>query len=490
MRQQIGRGKVNAVTNPTHTMFLRQIFDPHLSQYAYLIGCQRTGEAIVIDPERDIDRYRAVAAEEGLRLTAVAETHIHADFVSGARELATEPAMRVYLSAEGGPDWQSEWAQGLSGVTLLHDGDTFQVGNIHFQAMHTPGHTPEHMVYLVTDLGSGANEPVALLTGDFIFVGDVGRPDLLEQAAGLAGTQETGARQLYASLRRVANLPCHLQILPAHGAGSACGKALGAVPFSTFGYEAKFNPAFRLAVGGSEEEFVSFILSGQPEPPAYFANMKHVNKVGPAVLRELPKPRPMVLGEVIARLDEPNFVALDTRNRASFLARHLRRSLFAPPERFADFAGSFLAPENNIVLVLKDGDTVEDYLRQLVRMGFDNIIGVLPTPAVEFAPGTQTAAIPTVTFADVPALLVNGMPRHLLDVRKATEFAASHLRDAQNLAHTRLRPRLNEVVAGPLLVHCASGLRAAGACAFLSRSGREAICIADRFDNAPKQLLA
>src|SRR6187397_2800926 len=124
-------------------MFLRQVFDSHLSQYAYLIGCQKTGEAIVIDPERDIDRYRAVAAEEGLHLTAVAETHIHADFVSGARELAADPAVRVYLSAEGGPDWQSEWARGASNVTLLHDGDSFKVGNIQFKAMHTPGHTPE-----------------------------------------------------------------------------------------------------------------------------------------------------------------------------------------------------------------------------------------------------------------------------------------------------------------------------------------------------------
>ena len=220
-------------------MFLRQIFDPHLSQYSYLIGCQRTGEAIIIDPERDIDRYRTVAAAEGLRLSSVVETHNHADFVSGARELATDSSVHVYLSAEGGPDWQTEWARGAANATFLHDGDIFKVGNIQFQALHTPGHTPEHLVYLVTDIGGGANEPVALLTGDFIFVGDVGRPDLLEQAAGLAGTQETGARQLYASLRRVADLPCHLQILPAHGAGSACGKALGAVPFSTFGYVIK-----------------------------------------------------------------------------------------------------------------------------------------------------------------------------------------------------------------------------------------------------------
>ena len=152
-------------------MLLRQIYDADLSQYAYIIGCEKTREAIVIDPERDVDRYLAIATGEGLKLNAVAETHIHADFVSGARELARDPAMRVFLSAEGGPDWQSKWARNLANVTLLRDGDTFKVGNIRFQASHTPGHTREHLGYLVTDDGGGGNEPIALLSGDFLFVG-------------------------------------------------------------------------------------------------------------------------------------------------------------------------------------------------------------------------------------------------------------------------------------------------------------------------------
>jgi hydroxyacylglutathione hydrolase len=189
-------------------MLLRQIYDPDLSQYAYIIGCEKTGEAIVIDPERDVDRYLAIAMNEGLKLAAVAETHIHADFVSGARELASDPAMRVFLSAEGGPDWQSESARNLPNVTLLHNADSFKVGNIKFQALHTPGHTPEHLSYLVTDVGGGADEPIALLSGDCLFVGDAGRPDLLETAAGIAGTAEKGAHQLYSSLRRIATLPC------------------------------------------------------------------------------------------------------------------------------------------------------------------------------------------------------------------------------------------------------------------------------------------
>ncbi len=473
-------------------MFLRQIFDPHLAQYAYVIGCQRTREAIVIDPERDIDRYREVAEEEGLRITAVAETHIHADFVSGAREFAAaDPSLKIYVSSEGGPEWQSEWTDDLTNVTRLRDGDTFAVGNIEFQSVHTPGHTPEHMVYLVTDRGGGANEPIALLSGDFLFVGDAGRPDLLEKAAGLAGTQEAGARALYRSLRKVAELPSYVQVLPAHGAGSACGKALGSVPNSTVGYEEKFNPALKLALSASEGEFVKFILSNQPEPPTYFGQMKRVNKTGPAVLGALPQPRAMTLDEVAARLEESGFVVLDTRDQWAFLAGHLRGSFFAPPEKFSDFAGSYLAPGDEIVLVVKDTDEVDEYIRQLVRMGFDKIVGALQATDVESAPVVLRTAFRVVKFADVPALLADGFQRRLLDVRKFAELSAGRLRGAQNVAHTRLLPRLGEVPADcPLIVSCATGLRATGASAFLERHGREVICVADKFENVPKELLA
>jgi hydroxyacylglutathione hydrolase len=161
-------------------MLLLQIYDADLLQYAYIIGCENTREAIVIDPERDVDCYLAIAKRDGLKINAVGETHIRADFVSGARELARDPAMRVFLSAEGEPDW----ARSLANVTLLRDGDTFEIGNIRFQALHTPGHTPEHLSYLVIDEGGGANEPIALLSGDFLFVGAgrVVKPDKLPKA--------------------------------------------------------------------------------------------------------------------------------------------------------------------------------------------------------------------------------------------------------------------------------------------------------------------
>jgi hydroxyacylglutathione hydrolase len=472
-------------------MFLRQISDPHLAQYSYIIGCQRSGEAIVIDPERDIARYREIADAEGLRITAVAETHIHADFVSGAREFAeTDSSVKIYVSAEGGPDWQSEWAKSLPSYHPLKDGDTFSIGNIEFQAIHTPGHTPEHMVYLVTDRGGGANEPIAMLSGDFIFVGDAGRPDLLEQAAGLEGTQEQGARALYKSLRKVSELPCHVQILPAHGAGSACGKALGAIPNSTFGYEEKFNPALKLALNSSEEQFVNFILSGQPEPPAYFANMKRVNKIGPNVLEKIPQPIELSLEDVTLQMNAPDVTILDTRSRDAFLAGHLRGSLFAPPEKFSDFAGSYLQPEDKIILVIRDVSEWNDFALQLIRIGFDHIIGFIPSYAIDAAPASLKESIQAVRFADMPEIISNDGKFQYLDVRKATEFQKSHVRTAKNIAHTRLCTRIEELdPAKRVIVSCATGTRAAGACALLAKNGRNPVCVADKFENVPSEIL-
>ncbi len=178
-------------------MYFRQIEDPYLAQYAYLIGCQRTGEAIVIDPERDVDRYRELARAAGLTLTAAAETHIHADFLSGCRELAERHGLRIFLSDEGGEEWRYRWPDSAGyDVQLLRDGDTFLVGMIEIRAIHTPGHTPEHLSYLVTDTGGGAEEPIGLASGDFVFVGDLGRPDLLESAAGEEGAMLPAARRL------------------------------------------------------------------------------------------------------------------------------------------------------------------------------------------------------------------------------------------------------------------------------------------------------
>src|SRR6476620_5692052 len=263
-------------------MFFRRFYDDQLAQASYLIGCQATGESLVVDPNRHLEPYLRGAEAEVFRITHATETHIHADFVSGARELAHRTGARLLLSDEGGEDWRYRYAA-EAGAQLLRDGDTFRVGHLAVRVVHTPGHTPEHVIFLVTD-GAAATEPMGALTGDFVFVGDVGRPDLLERAARIAGTMETGARQLFQSLQRLGGLPDYLQVWPGHGAGSACGKSLGAVPQTTLGYERRFNWAFGFT---SEDEFVRAVLAGQPEPPRYIAEKKRNTRDRPQ-LRNLP----------------------------------------------------------------------------------------------------------------------------------------------------------------------------------------------------------
>jgi hydroxyacylglutathione hydrolase len=455
-------------------MFLRQITDTSLGQNAYLIGCQRSGEAVVIDPERDLDRYFKVAKENGLRITAVAETHIHADYLSGARELMERHGALAYLSEEGGPDWQFEWAKGHANARFLKHGDVFRVGNIEFKALLTPGHTPEHMSYLVTDIGGGADEPIAFLTGDFIFVGDVGRPDLLESAAGQAGVMEPSARTLYASLRATADLPGHLQILPAHGAGSACGKALGAIANSVLEYERKFNPAFRQALTDSEESFVGDILQGQPEPPRYFARMKRDNRMGPALLPngKLPHPKRIHAEQLGSWVGQNDRVILDLRSdRVGFAAEHVRGSLFAPMPggKLPVAAGSYVDEVAQILLVLEDESQLDEAVRQLIRIGLDRVEAWISADEA-LSVAALVSSYPRISTRELQA------GQQVLDVRGADEFSAGHVDGAKNIAYTRIAARLDEVPsASPLFVHCGSGLRAAIATAYLANQGREVV---------------
>ncbi|MDH3733858.1 MAG: MBL fold metallo-hydrolase, partial [Gemmatimonadota bacterium] len=355
-------------------MFFRQITDPKLAQYAYLIGCQQTGEAVIIDPERDIDRYVAAAEAEGLEIVAATETHIHADFVSGVREFA-ERGARVYVSGDGDDDWQYGWLQkGSYDAVVLHDGDAFDIGNIHVEALHTPGHTPEHISFLVTDGGAGANVPMGIVSGDFVFVGALGRPDLLEKAANVAGAMEPSARRLHESVQRFLELPEFLQVWPGHGAGSACGKSLGAVPESTVGYEKRFSPALEAAARGADH-FVEYILEGQPEPPMYFAQMKAWNRDGPPVLGRLPEPRAVPARE-LAELDRSSSVVIDTRaDRSEFMASHLPGSIYIPlTNSFNTAAGSVVTDESTEIYLVIGPEDLEEAVRDLVRVGIDRVV--------------------------------------------------------------------------------------------------------------------
>lgn len=451
-------------------MFFQQIFEEKLAQYAYLIGCQKTGEAIVIDPMRDIWRYEAIAQKNKLKITAVAETHIHADYLSGMREFA-EKGVKVYVSDEGDKDWKYEWVMGSNyKQQLLKDGDEFAVGNIRFKVVYSPGHTPEHISFMVTDTVA-ADEPMGILTGDFVFVGDVGRPDLLETAAGQNGVMEGSARTLYQSLQKFKNMPEYLQLWPGHGAGSACGKALGAVPESTVGYEQRFNGSIRAAI--TEQDFVNYILDGQPEPPLYFARMKRDNKQGPKLLDAMPRPKQVSIENMIGKIRLDDAVIIDTRNKDVFMKGHIQGSLLSPlNKQFNAIAGSYVMEDEKIYLII-DEDKVQEAVLDLIRIGLDNIEGfATPAQLEEFAgKGGELFVTETIGFAEVDASLATDEAT-ILDVRKRSEYDEGHHPDALNIAHTRLLDRIDEIPEDkPLLVHCKSGARAAVATALLERKG-------------------
>lgn len=456
-------------------MFMRMIYDEKLAQAAYLIGCQKTGEAVVIDPQRDVDRYIDLAAANALRITATAETHIHADFLSGSRELAQRVGATVYVSDEGDADWKYQWLDkkiggGSYDHRLLKDADSFLVGNIEFKAVHTPGHTPEHLCFLVTDHGSGATEPIGIATGDFVFVGDLGRPDLLESAAGIAGMMEPSARRLYKTVHKLDGIPDFVQVWPAHGAGSACGKALGAVPMSTVGYERRFNPAILAAT--SEQAFVDFILAGQPEPPLYFARMKRDNKLGPKVLGSLPIP-PRIDLPTLRKVNPRAAAIIDTRPWPDFRAAHIPGSLSFPlTKSFNTDAGSMVQDTEDMYLVIEH-EHLEEAVRDLIRIGIDRFKGWCPPDDLAGASGL--AALKEITVEDA-ASLVDSRAVGVLDVRRMTEFVEGHIPNATNIAHTRLAARMNEVPPdATLLVNCRSGFRSARAAAYLQRAGRDVI---------------
>lgn len=464
-------------------MFFRQIRDDKLSQYAYLVACQQTKQAVIIDPERDIDRYVEAAAAEGLEITAVVETHIHADFLAGTREFAERYDTTIYVSDEGDENWKYEWVKsGDYDAVFLRDGDTFRIGNVELRAVHTPGHTPEHLSFTVTDHGGGADEPMGIVTGDFVFVGDLGRPDLLESAAKMEGQMKPMARRLYGSVQAFLELSDYLQVWPGHGAGSACGKSLGAVPESTVGYERRFSPAFRAAAKG-EDAFVDFILDGQSEPPLYFARMKELNRDGVPLLPELPEPEKLT-PDGLERL-AGDVVVLDTRvDQAAFARRHIPGALHAPLDKhFNSFVGSLVDDENARIYLIADDAEVEQAVRALVRMGYDNVVAYadLATQAAYFEKGGDAAAIELIDFDEVDRLRKKpGVA--VFDTRFESEYEEGHIPDALHVSYTRLPEHLDEIPADKtLLVHCASGIRSTAAASFLARHGRNVRIVLDEW---------
>lgn len=451
-------------------MILKRFYDEKLAQASYLIGCAATGEALVVDPNRDVQQYVDAAAAEGLRLTHVTETHIHADFVSGLKELVVRAGARAYLSDEGGTDWRYGFAGEVDAV-LLKDGSSFRVGNIRIDVLHSPGHTPEHVSFVITDT-AGADQPMGVLTGDFVFVGDVGRPDLLEKAAGVSGTMEAAARELFRSIQRFRELPEWLQLWPGHGAGSACGKALGAVPSTTLGYEKRFNWAFSIA---DEDAFVDAVLAGQPEPPRYFAEMKRINREGPRVLGGMarpPQPSPATLRNVLSA----GGLVVDTRPWASYRAGHVPGTLNIPFNRsFTTWAG-WLIPYDRDVHLLMGNDvdaSIDVAVRDLAMIGLDRVAGYFTGDALRawVEDGGALRTLDEISPEELRERYDAGDVA-VIDVRGAHEWEAAHIPGVPNIPLGYLAERIGEVPAGqPVVVHCQGGGRSAIAASLLAQQG-------------------
>lgn len=444
-------------------MYFEHIYERGLAQSSYLVGCQATGEAIVIDPRRDIDIYREIAEREGLRITHVTETHIHADYLSGAPELAAETGARLLLSDEGGADWQYALAH-----EPLRDGDVIRIGKLRLEVVHTPGHTPEHLSFVLYDPPAG-EPPRMMFTGDLLFVGDVGRPDLLEEAAGMADTREPGARALYASLQKLASLPDATLVMPGHGAGSACGKSLGAVPMTTLGFERMVSWAFHAA---SERDFVEQLLDGQPEPPRYFAMMKRLNRDRSGMALT---PRPPQVGapdSTWLASNRARVQVVDLRPGEVSAADPLRGAINIPMDSgLSTWLGWVLDYDRPIVFV--GDDAYKDAaLRAAIRIGLDDVAGWISSEALASHREVLGTAdpIPQIQPADLQSMVASGAA--VLDVRGASEFAAGHVDGAVHIHLGQLGRRRNEVPEGrPLIVHCQGGYRSTIACSLLRRAG-------------------
>ena len=441
-------------------MLLERLYDEGLAQAAYFVGCEETKTAIIVDPGRQAHRFIAAAKHRKMLIEKITETHIHADFVSGARDLAAETGAELLVSGEGDPDWQYRF----DARRLYHD-DVIEVGTLRLRVRHTPGHTPEHITFVITDTRA-SDQPVGMLSGDFIFVGDVGRPDLLERAAGHSGTSETLARRLFHSIRSMSDLPAHLQIWPGHGAGSACGKALGALPSTTLGYERIANWAFQI---DDEEQFIKAVLENQPEPPKYFARMKTINRDGPPPMPAEPLGE-LSFDDVKAALDRGDPV-IDVRSTADFAAGHVQGTINLPTgTSFATWAGSLLDPASSIVILADEFGRVSQAQALLASVGLDRIAGfALREVREQWARDVEALQ----TTPQVEPKAGHDLDGHLvIDVRGMSEWRAGHLPGATHLFLGDL-PETSAPIPRdtPIAVYCQGGTRSAIAASLLQAKG-------------------
>ncbi|WP_020007177.1 MBL fold metallo-hydrolase [Salinicoccus albus] len=443
-------------------MFFKQFFDKKLAQTSYMVACQKTQEAIVIDPKRVIDEYEEVAKAEGFNITQVTETHIHADFASGLRDAAKHFNATAYVSDEGDENWKYENMP--EDTVYLKDGDIINVGNVELKVVHTPGHTPESISFVLTDRGGGSDEPMGVFTGDFLFVGDIGRPDLLEEAANMAGTAEKGADAMFDSLKKMNDYPDLMQVWPGHGAGSACGKSLGAVPLSTLGYERRSNWAFEYE---DKDAFIEELTSDQPEPPSYFAQMKKVNKEG------LPEFKVKAV-EVGTPETLPGQI-FDLRSKEAFKKGFKKGAINIPyNDKFLQFAGWYVDYDQPMT-VIADPEYTKTLQEDLASIGFDHLELIVPEEKVD---KYFDDSYENVSPED---LIKNYENKHILDVRSTSEYTKGNVDNAHHIHFGHLDEK--EVPFGTddtIYVHCQSGVRSAIAMSVLKARGYENVVNIER----------
>ena len=432
-------------------MLLKQFFIEKIAHSSYLIG--GTKFCAIVDPARDVERYISAAKEERLEITHIIETHLHADFVSGHIDLAEKTGASIYAPKTGKCEFEH---------IAVGDGSFFSIEDLDFQVMDTPGHTPDCLVYLVTDRSRG-DEPVLAFTGDTLFVGDVGRPDLFP------GRAEELAGKLYDNIStKLVKIPEHCLIFPAHGAGSLCGKAIGSMKVSTMGYELKYNTAL---LTKDRNEFIRSLTENMPPAPDHFGRCSDINRKGPAPVRTLPEIVPMKPRKFKEKMNDGNTVVLSIRDYATFGGQHIPGSYHIDINgNFSTFAGWILPPDKDVLLVTDDPRQAEEAVVLLRRVGIDRTVGYLEggTHAWVLA-GYDTDHVHQVSAREVHEMLEQG-GFTLLDVRSEEEYQEMHVPGAVNIMAMDLRTRYTELdPEKPFIVMCRTGHRSSLACSILKQ---------------------
>ncbi|MGE5221328.1 MAG: MBL fold metallo-hydrolase [Omnitrophica WOR_2 bacterium] len=438
-------------------MYVEQFFVDGLGCASYLIGCESQGVAAVIDPERDVRRYLEVAQKRGLEITHIIETHLHADHVSGNTDLAARTGADIYIHQS---------AQAGFPHNELKDGDTLQLGGVRIDVRHTPGHTPESVTLLVADT-TRSPEPWMALTGDLLFVGDVGRPDLVgaEAARGLAG-------DLYDSLfNNLLKQEDALLIYPGHGAGSLCGRAIGSVRSSTLGFERKHNPAL---APQAKESFIEYMTTNLPEQPGNHQRIKAMNRQGPKPLGDI-RENPLTLQQAIPYFQK-GAALLDTRTKEEYVRLHIPgASHLEANDQMSNRVGFVLDPEYPVVLLLENADEYEKVVLSLARVGYEKVAGYLAggiSAWQEQGLPTTSGDILDITPQDLAQKLTSGEDLLVVDVREPWEFAQGHVPGAKLIPLSALNTELSTLDPGkPVAVICASGNRSESAAALLGQKG-------------------